>query len=399
ASSYHGGEKEDYDAHSHNIGNVIDGDANAWNAMLAISRGGLTDNADYQLMQGNNPDGSNNTNFPNYLDMPNYINYMLVNIYMGMLDWPHHNYYAARKRTPDSTGYKSFCWDSEGAFRVTDVTGVNNGIAEMYDDLRANAEFNLRFADHVQHHMFNNGVLTATPSMQRFSELSAGMEFGVITEQARWGHISHAAWQGRRDTHLNYLTTRTGVTLGFLEGAGLYPPMDAPVFNQQGGVTPMGFSLSMTITNPGSIYYTLDGSDPREYGTGDPVGLLYTNAWPLRWNVKVRARSRHTNGTWSALNEALFTLPGASPLRVTEVMFHAVPSANPAFTGSDFDFIELQNTSTQVIGLVGLQLDGGIDFDFSEGHVASLNPGEFVLVVDNLAAFTNRYPNWMSWAI
>ena len=71
-------------------------------------------------------------------------------------------------------------------------------------------------------------------------------------------------------------------------------------------------------------------------------------------------------------------------LRVTELMF------DPA-GGSDYEFIELCNTSGQTLDLTDVKFSDGISFAFATGSVTSLEPGEYVLVVKNLAAFSNRY--------
>ena len=42
--------------------------------------------------------------------------------------------------------------------------------------------------------------------------------------------------------------------------APLYPSVAAPEFNQFGGILPPGFQL--TISGLGTIYYSLDGTDP-----------------------------------------------------------------------------------------------------------------------------------------
>jgi len=52
---------------------------------------------------------------------------------------------------------------------------------------------------------------------------------------------------------------------------GLYPALDAPVLQvngalSQGGAIAVGDVLSLVASN--AVYYTLDGSDPRQFGTG-----------------------------------------------------------------------------------------------------------------------------------
>ena len=59
---------------------------------------------------------------------------------------------------------------------------------------------------------------------------------------------------------------------------------------------------------------------------------------------------------------------------------------------SGFEFIEIVNTGTLTVGLAGLAFSDGIIFEFTGSDVSCLAPGERVIAVNNLAAFTNRYP-------
>ena len=93
--------------------------------MKAQANGGLSDNTAYQKIQGLNLDGTVNTNYTDLLDVDNYITYMLANFWGGTYDWPAKNYYVGCRRPPDSTGFKSYIWDAEGA--LSSVTIDNTG--------------------------------------------------------------------------------------------------------------------------------------------------------------------------------------------------------------------------------------------------------------------------------
>ncbi|MCA9172721.1 MAG: hypothetical protein KDB23_33905, partial [Planctomycetales bacterium] len=66
---------------------------------------------------------------------------------------------------------------------------------------------------------------------------------------------------------------------------------------------------------------------------------------------------------------------------------------------NDFEFVELLNTSDRTIVLAGAHFaqadvgDGeeGIEFEFAQGAIQSLAPGERLLVVEDRAAFEARY--------
>ena len=114
---------------------------------------------------------------------------------------------------------------------------------------------------------------------------------------------------------------------------------------------------------------------------------------------RVRCRMKDTTGRWSHWsNPVQFTAgaptAGASrlPLQITEVMYN--PPASPVEDGWDrdeFEFIELMNVGSTTIDLSGVQFVEGVLFDFAEGTVTQLGPGQFVLVVENRAAFECRY--------
>jgi hypothetical protein len=78
------------------------------------------------------------------------------------------------------------------------------------------------------------------------------------------------------------------------------------------------------------------------------------------------------------IGRALALLDG---LRVTELMYHAAQSSN-------YDFIELQNVGDVTLDLTGARFAEGIEFTFPQMQLA---PGEFVVVVGNLAAFRSVY--------
>ncbi|MBI1839289.1 MAG: lamin tail domain-containing protein, partial [Verrucomicrobia bacterium] len=79
-------------------------------------------------------------------------------------------------------------------------------------------------------------------------------------------------------------------------------------------------------------------------------------------------------------------------LRITEIMYHPVPSGTPPHEVEDLEFIELRNTSPNTtLSLTGVRFTDGVLFDFTTGAIQSLAPGARVVVAGNLAAFKARY--------
>ncbi len=89
-------------------------------------------------------------------------------------------------------------------------------------------------------------------------------------------------------------------------------------------------------------------------------------------------------GTDSVTFECTSTEALREYLRVTEVMYNPVG-------GSDYEFIELQNTGPAPLDLSNVVITDGISFLFAAGSVPSLAAGDYVVVVNDLAAFSSRY--------
>ena len=282
SASYHGGDKESWDAL--NQDSAPDGNYDAWNRLLALLNEDVSDDEVYQRLQGNNPDGTRNPDYEDLLDVDNMIDYMILNFYVGNNDWPHRNWWAGRDRD-NGDGFQFYPWDTETALSGlnTDRTSVNNAVARPYAALRDNAQFRTLFADHVHRHFFNGGALYVNPDnpdwdpahpennrpAARFAARADQVEHAIVGESARWGDQLSSSpftrdehWAAQRDSLLaNYFPRRSEIVLEQFRNAGLYPHIDAPVFGQQGGRVEPGFEVSLDAT-AGTIYYTVDGTDP-----------------------------------------------------------------------------------------------------------------------------------------
>jgi hypothetical protein len=195
-----------------------------------------------------------------------------------------------------------------------------------------------------------------------------------------------------------WMPQRSAIVLEQLIAAGVYPQLAAPEFSQYGGEIAPGFDLTMGA--PGTIYYTLDGTDPRQsalaVGVDEsgiaPGALTYVGPITLQTSVTVKART-FADGEWSALAESDFRT-GVPPLRFSEVMYHPLdPEAGQPFTDDDFEFIELLNVSqTAPVNLQGVRLVEGVEFTFPP---LVLDPGQHVVIARNRAAFASRYGSGM----
>jgi hypothetical protein len=397
--TYFGGDKDSYDVIA--IGEAIEGTTAPWNALINLARSGPMTDALYEQIQGNHPDGTRNFAYPDYLDVDNYIDNIMTRQWEGDWDWPHNNWHAIRNRDDAiDGGFKFIVWDAEawnlGSGNRVSPNTMNSGAGIPYYNLFPNAEFKLRYADHIYRHYFNDGPLTTNAMYARYQGLAAEIEPAIMAENARWGGAGFtlAQWQNEGNNFLNQILLRSDRVMQQYKDNGLYPGIEPPVLNQRGGVFTNGFLLTMTSTN--AIHYTLDNTDPRERGTGNTLGTPYSAPLTLTHSVIIKARARSTAGEWSALEEVLFVMHGAEPPRVTEMMYNPRNPTGVETNGSvdndDFEFFELHNPTTNIIGMAGMHFTDGLTFDFSDGSILTLNTSEYVIIVNDLAAFTARYP-------
>jgi hypothetical protein len=286
-----GGEKEDWKV---NKDHAVTEAGPHWNAMMSLLNGSITNNATYEQVK-------------DYLDLDNYIDYMLLHFYADAEDWPTKNGYAAVNSISGDGKFRFQVWDQEIALDKFSWNRYNSssGSGAPFQRLRLNNEFRILFADRVHKHMFNGGELSESRSIARFMGLSNEIDKAIVAESARWGDTQDNTPYGNtpgtstnidadyypptvnnpiyftREQH--WITERDVVTQHYipilhdegdsrsivreLRARNLYPSLNAPIYSQHGGVVPTGHDLMVTAST-GSIYFTLDGSDPRLVGGG-----------------------------------------------------------------------------------------------------------------------------------
>jgi hypothetical protein len=421
AAEYHGGEKEDYYIVKHANQDVdheytwVEGGITAeqsYAALLNAARAveaSPTSAANYQAVQ-------------DILDIDAFIDYMIVHYYGGNgADWSHNNWYA--ERNANGGQWRFHAWDNEHAFPTTDngdawtqtsdLTGKDDFEAptEIQQNLIKNAEYRLRFADRVQELMSNGGPLTEAAAAAAYQARIDEISLAIIGESARWGDNRVPNDPYTRDDFLkvnvdpigdgkavltDFFPVRTNAVLGHFDAAGWIPTLDAPLLSQYGGEISAGFDLTLALAagapSGAVIYYTLDGSDPRNATTNlfSSSAIQYTGPINLVVGAQVKTRVYFNNSgaanDWSPIVAKTFTLEDALPLRIVEVMY------NPPGSTDATEYFELLNTGSEAIELVGVQITdfstGG--FTFSAG---TLNPGSRIVVVKDLAAFIAAYPD------
>jgi len=336
-----------------------------------------------------------------YLDLDDYIDYLLLNFWAQNFDWPQRNWMATghARNSADladfntAVQFRLHSWDAEltlgweGITVVGDMfydrtqlrTDFDGSAIQLYTALLEHAEFAVRVGDRAQAHLGPGGALHVDPAYSTlgtpydpafpernapattYYRLAQPLAQALIMEYARWGNYFHTPgavkpqdWETERLRILReFCAVRSNVLLAQLRNGGLYPLLDPPQFSRQGGPVPAGFDLALSGPPSATIYYTIDGSDPRlEGGAVAPGASVYSLPIDITQRTTVNARAR-SGQDWSALVSASF--PIDYDLVINEVLADNDTVYTDEF-GEFEDVIELYNAGTLSVDLGGMYL-------------------------------------------
>ena len=214
------------------------------------------------------------------LDVDNLIDYMLSIFYTGdgdatlsafLANNRPNNWYGMKDRTNPNQGFRFFNNDCEhtlgspnsqvdrtGPFRDAAGSNIGNFLYAnpqyLHEDLMWSPEYRQRFADHAQRHFFNGGALTLQSCTNRFIAKAQQITRAIRAYSARWGDpitdglgrapYGEADWTNTLNTILTtWFPPRAGIVLQQLRVDQLFPSNSAPIFSQNGGAVPAGYSL------------------------------------------------------------------------------------------------------------------------------------------------------------
>ena len=374
AAAHFGGDKDDWFSANH--GGAVSGQPDRFDVLIDLARqGGLDDPARYATML-------------EFIDPEHFSDYLIVNWYAGNRDWPENNWYADVENPAGRNRF--FVWDAEGTWDdgaaivlgADEVEGAPypNVVKLVFEALMQNPDFRMTFADRLYKQLHGDGALTDENARARWIALAGEVAPAIVAESARWGDVRYDDpitvddWRGASDRVMAQMDGNADKLMRLAREAGYYPTIDPPAISQAGGVFEDSLSLEMHADDDdmrAQIYYTLDGADPRQAGSGEPAGQLYTNPIALTTATTVKART-YVNGEWSALNEAHFRRQGQqSDVRITEIMYHPIGE-------DEAEFVELANLGDVPANLDGAYMEG-IDFRFPDD--AQLAPGATAVLV------------------
>jgi len=367
AETYNGGDKSEYDvvrtSHNENLSfetGIVEGNDLAWKALWNLMNAGF-DAGNYPKACGLNADYTRNPNYPILLNAPNLMRYMISTHWRADTDTPSYgngpnNVAALRNRIDGSGAQDGFMFiqhdneyslgfgkagykDDTTSYGTTDMAS-NNGSwsyfapAQLHFRLCKNAEYKMAFADQVYRlTVKKGGVLTAPEMLKRFRARMAEVDDAIACEAARWGwrcpdnkKPTHELWLTNCLTSINFIEKRFDYFMVPYKGyRKWYPSVGAPTLSRagdelvDGDVVMTDVPLSLAVSDGATVYYTLDGTDPRLVGGGvNPAASVYDAAKGLVFRksgqVRVNARAIDAKNAWSPLESVQLTVRAGTVL-------------------------------------------------------------------------------------
>ena len=257
-------------------------------------------------------------------------------------------------------------------------------------------DFNQKIADRWSE--LRTDILNASNVVARVNEIAAYLSEAANRDFARWPRLGAYIWPNPRI----YSSPRTysGIISNMNNWiVGRYAWIDrqfvpTPTLSLPAGRVALGAAITMAAPT-GTVYFTVDGTDPRLSGGRLSAAARRHDGQPfaLNNNARIVARALQGTNTWSGPVAATVVVQ-TPPLAVSEIMFHpAPPPTGSTNSPEDFSYIELRNTGSAPLNLVGFRFTRGIEYVFAtDSSVTTLQPGGYTVLVKSRAAFSSRYP-------
>lgn len=182
-------------------------------------------------------------------------------------------------------------------------------------------EYRQLFTSRVYHHMVRDGgALTLSGATARWNAISDQVSDLYTIHYARRSDdgddpiAARAAFDAEIQRRTDCLEPRYGYVRDQLTEDGLWPTGDAPEIIPTSPAIAYGDAATVTTSAPGTLYVTLDGSDPRQSdGSVNPTATAVTGPISITKTTTLTARTLD-NGTWSPLvSQSYDVTPPAGP--------------------------------------------------------------------------------------
>ena len=179
-----------------------EGTLGAWQRMTRLA--GIVGGSNSSFLTGEgtlitSPDEAYSALSDSLLDIPAFIDYMLINQYGGNTDWDHHNWYALRSSGADSKGFRFLCWDTEIIEENVQENTLNKNNGNSYPtgifhNLLNNENFARQYLRRAKELFAPDGLMGEQSVVELWDSLHSVIASALYAEAARWGDY-------RRDVH------------------------------------------------------------------------------------------------------------------------------------------------------------------------------------------------------
>ena len=327
------------------------------------------------------------------MDMTEFMNYFITEIYVCNHDWLHQNIRCWREHS-DEGKWRWLLYDMDWGFNGEDPMGsdqsndntfqwaLNQGQAStLFRQLNTNKEFREEFAQRFVTHL----NLTFAP--ERIHRIISDMAERIAPELPRqierWGAIkSMEYWNDQLNTLHHFAEERPRHLTEYLSETIM--PKEKT-------------ELILEISNPEAGWISV-------YDV--PVAVpVFTGQWyreiPLRIKAHARDGWRFTEwvGSYPSYSKELsinlrettilhaaFEKYDTPPVVISEI--HYNPSAELQGDDEDFEFVELVNMHESRVHISGYQFTRGIEFTFPAGTY--MDAGEYIILAANSSRYANK---------
>ena len=357
------------------------------------------------VVQTNRINPSTGLHYTDYIDRDSWVDHGLLNILAQNADCFRLSTYMHKKK-----GGKLVAgpiWDFDRTIGSTDTRSANpvgwSAIQPATDIMTwgwwkylwTDADFWQRYTDRWAE--LRGGILTDANLTALVTQYETELSEAAVRNYSKWTATpprdgpdagTNATFSDEMDIGRSWITQRTA----WIDSQFIPAPLRSPAGGQTSAVT-------ITATQ-GTIYYTLDGTDPRLPGGAiRPSALTLSSGTSATVSGSTLLTARTKTATlWSAPSTGYYfgsTPAAAGNIIVTELHYHpgdpSLAEQAAGFTNADdFEFIELMNISLGVVDLSGSRFTAGVDFTFPLN--TTLTAGQRVIIVSNRNAFAARHP-------
>lgn len=363
--------------------------------------------ASYQALA---TEATNYNTIGQYLDIDNYMNYVMLCNFGPHGDWTPWNTYAIDNPT-DGVPFRFFMWDPEPSlysstgYFTNVISGTTSYFQNIWNPLYNHLDFRVDFGDNLQCKCVEeDGPLYPANAEQHYLDIFDENSLAYLMEAAKWKSLSlYLDFLDYRDDLVSdsWFSNRISDMLNAQQNNELYSTTSAVDFNIEGGAITSLDQLCLSHSNTnGTLYYTLDGSDPRlPGGTVNPTALIYNGCVTLSPGVHaVKARVLNNSQSnsfhkWSSMCPKEFYVDQEyTDLAINEIHYNpldSITNTGDTISGTSFEFVEIKNTGANSIDLKGLAISKGISLQVD--HHLILPAGDFLVLAEDSIQFLAKY--------